>query len=159
MAQDKPTLCWQCANACGGCSWSDGSFTPVTGWTAKKTEINRHEGGVMSSYLVTRCPQFNDDTKTFKHQDGMIKRTTFHLEKVVKPMKMKPLKGTARWRLTQLPDLQDRIERLTGENKEIADLVFNYNYTIDDVASSLFLERSCAKKYMYRAFKLMEAMA
>ena len=27
--QDKPTLCWKCAKACGECSWSDGTFTHV----------------------------------------------------------------------------------------------------------------------------------
>ena len=26
-------LCWDCANACGGCEWSR-SFRPVPGWSA-----------------------------------------------------------------------------------------------------------------------------
>ena len=45
------TICWDCANACGGgCSWSDPERqTPVKGWTATKNT---------NGYIVHDCPKF-----------------------------------------------------------------------------------------------------
>lgn len=67
--QDKPTLCWKCANACGGCSWSDGTFTPVDGWTAIQTfQRENHGGGYYidrESFIVLSCPLFEDDTDQY----------------------------------------------------------------------------------------------
>lgn len=68
---NKPsTLCWSCANACGGCSWSDGSFTPVDGWTAKKTELQADRGEyrdkIVQSYLVKKCPKYENDKDKYK---------------------------------------------------------------------------------------------
>lgn len=64
--QSKPTLCWKCENACGKCSWSDGTFTPVEGWKAKPTTVSVMNGvyGVrkVKSFIVEECPQFGDDT-------------------------------------------------------------------------------------------------
>lgn len=44
-------LCWDCANACGGCSWSGidpvthkPRFEPVPGWKAKPTRTERSTG-------------------------------------------------------------------------------------------------------------------
>lgn len=41
--QTRPTLCWSCARACGGCSWTERDpvthairFEPVKGWEAEK---------------------------------------------------------------------------------------------------------------------------
>ena len=68
---NKPqTLCWKCANACGKCSWSDGTFTPVEGWTAEQTSIREQhiEYGKehpIISYHVTACPLFEDDTDQY----------------------------------------------------------------------------------------------
>ena len=45
--------CWDCANACGGCSWSR-NLTPIEGWTAK--EVPFHAGGF--TYKIDKCPQF-----------------------------------------------------------------------------------------------------
>jgi predicted nucleic acid-binding Zn ribbon protein len=45
------SLCWDCQNACGGCSWSR-SFEPVEGWEAKPSE---------DSFFVINCPQFIPD--------------------------------------------------------------------------------------------------
>jgi hypothetical protein len=70
---NKPaTLCWKCANACGKCSWSDGTFTPVDGWTAVKTILhiapkNERWGRDTESYHVTACPLFEDDTKQYNN--------------------------------------------------------------------------------------------
>ena len=47
------TICWECAKACGGCSWSV-NFTPVEGWTAENT-VNA--AGV-KSYIVQECPEY-----------------------------------------------------------------------------------------------------
>lgn len=45
------SLCWDCQNACGGCSWSR-CFEPVAGWEAKPSE---------DSFFVINCPQFIPD--------------------------------------------------------------------------------------------------
>ena len=63
----KQTLCWRCQNACGDCPWSDGTFTPVKGWKARRTIIRVNElGEIVTSYLVQECPMFKDDTKKYK---------------------------------------------------------------------------------------------
>jgi hypothetical protein len=68
------TLCWTCENACGGCSWSDGSFTPVEGWKAKQTKMvcEYGKGHVkdMTSYIVTYCPLYKDDSKKYRIPRG-----------------------------------------------------------------------------------------
>ena len=67
----KPlTLCWSCAKACGGCSWSDGTFTPVPGWTATETRLKEQHGSrdadrSIQSFHVTECPLFEDDTDQY----------------------------------------------------------------------------------------------
>ena len=57
MEKEK-TLCWQCQKACGRCSWSNGTFTPVQGWEAKPTTIKNRVKGDISSFLVKSCPEF-----------------------------------------------------------------------------------------------------
>lgn len=68
----RNTLCWSCANACGGCSWSDGSFTPVEGWTADETHLLCDRGQwrdkIVSSYLVKKCPKYINDKDKYKYQ-------------------------------------------------------------------------------------------
>lgn len=49
-------LCWNCKNACGGCSWSK-CFKPVEGWGATPTTIDDNEGNIRS-YRVHSCPEF-----------------------------------------------------------------------------------------------------
>jgi len=53
------TLCWGCANAYSGCSWSR-DFKPVDGWDAKKTKIETHNRGYTDSYIVYKCPMFKE---------------------------------------------------------------------------------------------------
>ena len=70
IVTNKPlTLCWSCAKACGGCSWSDGTFTPVPGWTAEPTVLQGYKLkcglAPMESYHVTACPLFEDDTDQY----------------------------------------------------------------------------------------------
>ena len=62
METNKPaTLCWHCKNACGKCSWSDGTFTPVDGWEATPTKLNIDGERTIKSYCVNECPQFDPD--------------------------------------------------------------------------------------------------
>ena len=55
--KSKPTICWNCANACGGCCWSK-SFKPVDGWTATPTKVYQVKDCYIDSYVVYKCPQF-----------------------------------------------------------------------------------------------------
>lgn len=52
----RPTLCWDCAKATGGCRWSD-QLQPVDGWDAELTKSNT----IYSSYIVDACPEFTRD--------------------------------------------------------------------------------------------------
>lgn len=58
---DKPrSLCESCGNACGKCSWSDGTFTPVDDWDATPTKVTMSPITV-DSYFVNSCPKFVPD--------------------------------------------------------------------------------------------------
>ena len=57
-------LCWNCKNACAGCSWSR-YFIPVKGWTATPTKIYSNDI-VIPSYLITACPKYIPENKNFK---------------------------------------------------------------------------------------------
>lgn len=56
----EQTLCWECKNAFGGCTWAK-KFEPVDGWTAIKT--NPIRGRNSNSYHVIRCPEFDPDER------------------------------------------------------------------------------------------------
>lgn len=77
--QTRPTLCWSCARACSGCSWTERDpvthairFEPVKGWEAEKTTINgsKSEHGekcyryTTDSYRVVRCLLYVPDRRT-----------------------------------------------------------------------------------------------
>lgn len=60
------SLCWSCANATGGCSWTARDpepdkimFKPVEGWEARESTFKgyRYECG---SYHVMKCPQYRE---------------------------------------------------------------------------------------------------
>ena len=57
-------LCWDCANACGGCEWSR-SFQPVPGWTAAPSRRIQNYGEtgfkVIDTYRITACPKFTKE--------------------------------------------------------------------------------------------------
>lgn len=57
-------LCYDCANACGGCSWSR-SFTPVEGWTATPSKIKNGDSVYIDTYHVTACPYFESDVHKY----------------------------------------------------------------------------------------------
>lgn len=58
----RPTLCWSCRRACGGCSWTardpkthEVRFEPVEGWEAEKTVVrgtsSRRQGHKLEGYI------------------------------------------------------------------------------------------------------------
>lgn len=64
----RDQLCWTCANACGGCEWSD-HLEPVPGWDATPTSRVLKVGGkgknrtrVETSFVIHYCPKFRRDT-------------------------------------------------------------------------------------------------
>ena len=58
----KANICFDCQNACGGCSWSM-SFEPIPGWTAKKVKqkITGKTAQWVDTYHITACPEFVPD--------------------------------------------------------------------------------------------------
>ena len=58
------TLCWDCANACGDCSWSDYNVRrPVRGWDAIRRDLTKKDGENVESYIVLHCPEFIRDAE------------------------------------------------------------------------------------------------
>lgn len=56
----KPSLCWKCKNATGGCSWSN-RLQPVEGWTASEEAEPQYISEKMRSipnYRVIDCPEY-----------------------------------------------------------------------------------------------------
>lgn len=60
-AHKRDTLCWNCQNACCGCSWSR-EFLPVAGWKAEPTILSG-DGNTVKSYNVKKCPEHIPDEK------------------------------------------------------------------------------------------------
>ncbi len=62
MVKCEPeTLCWGCAKALGGCSWSSGEFRPVEGWMALPTcqlDITPQGLVMTESYFIYGCPEY-----------------------------------------------------------------------------------------------------
>ena len=57
------TICWECDNCYGGCSWSR-SFKPVEGWQAVENHTTVKNGKYIeerTSYTVLKCPEFTRD--------------------------------------------------------------------------------------------------
>ena len=66
----QQTLCWDCANATGGCSWADhNEHKPIPGWEAIETNIRIHnpscDADATKSYIVLSCPEFIRDAEGF----------------------------------------------------------------------------------------------
>lgn len=68
----KCNICFDCKNACGGCSWTELDpntgkvrFEPVPGWTAEKTSMlicpRGSEKKWVITYRITGCPLFEHD--------------------------------------------------------------------------------------------------
>lgn len=54
--------CWDCANACGGCEWSD-RLEPVPGWDATHTQRVRGGTRIEASFAIHSCPKFRRETR------------------------------------------------------------------------------------------------
>lgn len=63
------SLCWECANAYGGCSWTGRDetgkvmFQPVEGWDAIETTVSLGGRRTEKSYKVISCPEFLREQK------------------------------------------------------------------------------------------------
>ncbi len=63
------TICWDCKNAYGGCSWSEYKVQqPVEGWkaTPKLLDGNGQRIQPIQSYIVHECPLFEKDDTYYK---------------------------------------------------------------------------------------------
>lgn len=152
--QDKPTLCWKCAHACGGCSWS-ADFIPVNGWNAIPTVINPPESNI-DSFIVEKFPKFSDDTERYAKK---VKSAKVEFKYVKKPFAPRIPAKSRRGILMRKPDLRERIDRLTGEQKIIAELIFLYNNTLEDAAEAMYMSYDTAKRMIQKAMEGMEALA
>ena len=63
--KDFSQPCWTCANACGGCSWSQ-EFEPVPGWKAVPVTIAQNET-CPDTFRILYCPQWRPDRRTAKN--------------------------------------------------------------------------------------------
>lgn len=60
--QKKHSLCWDCAKACGRCSWSNyREHLPVPGWLAETTKLRMNNNTYADTFLVIDCPEFERD--------------------------------------------------------------------------------------------------
>lgn len=60
MQRVNTNICFECANACGGCSWSR-DFEPVEGWTATPTKVKVcyvRKKVWEDTYKIDDCPEF-----------------------------------------------------------------------------------------------------
>ena len=64
------SLCWNCKNCFGGCSWAE-RFEPVEGWSAERTTIE-YFNTKTPSFLVRDCPLFavDDGEREYIDSDG-----------------------------------------------------------------------------------------
>ena len=78
----KFTLCWDCAKACGGCSWTEYySQTPVDGWVADKRILRMDNYKFCYTYVVRQCPEFVRDAAgggIYRYRDGKVIRDVLH---------------------------------------------------------------------------------
>lgn len=153
----KTQLCWTCARACGGCSWS-AEFKPVRGWKAKKTKLyvdrGEHNKHYTTSYRIKECPLYKDDRPKQEPKAGLAVKP--FVKRTRKPFVMR---GTQREKIFAMPDLIERISRLKGEAKTIAELVFVYYYNFDDAAAVTANSRSCFKKKLKATMNEIEVIA
>lgn len=77
------TLCWDCENCIGGCSWSK-DFKPVEGWKAEAVTNSDNS----DTYFVHECPQFKKgNVKVNIESDGFVRLTYAIINQMVKEYK------------------------------------------------------------------------
>ena len=152
----KTQLCWTCARACGGCSWSH-DFTPVKGWTAKKVTMYVDRGDYEThrteTYRITACPLYKDDTPPEQPKQRM--EDVPLVKRAFRPVTMP---NSLKDRVWKLPDCRERLERLTGELKRVAEIALVYNYDSTDAAIALHYGESTYRRRLHEALLTMEAM-
>ena len=57
MAECNKSICQNCANSVGFCSWS-GNLKPVKGWKANSHKVQMLSGEVKTGYEVLECPGY-----------------------------------------------------------------------------------------------------
>lgn len=58
----RQTLCWDCAKACGDCSWTQWrEYRPVPGWKAEPRTMKNQCNGSYETWCVIACPEFERD--------------------------------------------------------------------------------------------------
>ena len=70
------TLCWDCENCIGGCSWSK-DFEPVVGWKAEAVTNSDNS----DTYFVHDCPQFKQGNAKTKLESDVFVRLTYAIIK------------------------------------------------------------------------------
>lgn len=65
--KEEPSICFDCANACGGCTWSR-CLEPVEGWEAviSPKPSSRGRYAHIPDYKVVKCPEFKPDKRESK---------------------------------------------------------------------------------------------
>jgi hypothetical protein len=107
----------------------------------------------VESFIVKSCPLFEDDTAKYtKTPNGgrpiLVKR----------PFRARTVQGSLRDKIWRMSDREQRIDKLNGDSKRIAELVFRFNNTLDDVCEQMFMSKKLAKKMLNTAMLQMEAM-
>lgn len=160
--QKPETICWNCANACGKCSWSDGTFTPVEGWQAEHTKVRNAKFCYIESYRVISCPQFKSDKKKYASHDlpyhGTVLSDEDFIDSKLREISKLPTietperrqtRSNARKILESLPEreLRNRIETLNGVDKKIALMSFCADQPNFKIAQALnYSERTVERR-------------
>ena len=85
-ARVKHTLCWDCANATGGCTWSR-LLEPVEGWTAIRIKGKPYKLDPeidTDTFLVQKCPEFMRDALNYGTQRIAKSETQEDIRKLMK---------------------------------------------------------------------------
>ena len=119
------TLCWDCENYIGGCSWTK-DFKPVEGWKAEEVTNSNNT----DTYLVRECPQFKPGkANTNIESDGFIRLTYAIIKQMVKEYKNNYI---------TLKKTPMGITRAEKTERKIA--VDNFNNVLRDIKTGILYE-------------------
>ena len=167
--RQKDTLCWKCANACCGCSWSK-NFIPIKGWKAQRTKVYQTDSSVRrgetSSYVVIECPEFVSDVHKYKSTG----HDQFYPNRYVQEVLNNPQynnpearmnKSDARKRVEAIPEekLKQVIEdNLRGSVHDVAILALLGKMTTYEIAAALFFTPRYVRYMISKAVKKISAI-
>ena len=167
--RQKDTLCWKCANACCGCSWSE-NFIPVKGWKAQRTKVYHTDSSVRrgetSSYVVLECPEFVSDVHKYKTTGhDQFYQNRYVQEVLNNPQYNNPEarmnKSDARKRVEAIPEekLKQVIENnLHGSVHDVAILALLGKMTTYEIAAALFFTPRYVRYMISKAVKKISAI-